>query len=59
MPNESKKKKLPVKERKCPKCKVEKFEPKHSCPYLADMDGDSSKVCNCCVSCQNVCAADV
>lgn len=48
-----------VKGRKCPKCKIGKFEPVHSCPYQADIAGDHSKHCNCCTSCQDICADDI
>lgn len=53
------KKKLPVKGRKCPKCKKGKFEPLHTCPYQSDMCGDHSKHCNCCVECTIQCALDI
>lgn len=40
-------------------CGKNKALSKHICPYNEDVNGDSSKTCNCCVDCMNKCAADI
>lgn len=40
------------------KCGTE-GEKLHTCPYSQDIAGDSKTLCNCCISCENNCCADI
>lgn len=31
----------------------------HTCPYKAEINDDSTRLCNCCRSCQHECAMDI
>jgi len=43
----------------CPRCRREKKESYHTCPYQCDMNGDYEYQCTCCDSCYNSCLGDI
>ena len=43
----------------CRNCRERDATAPHTCPFKADVDGDSITLCNCCAVCKTQCADDI
>lgn len=57
-PRKTHRKPVKVKAPKCPKCR-KLGRPDHTCPYGAEINGDTKSLCNCCDDCAYECAMDI